>query len=186
MTLQKESPEGWRAWPLWLRAMLLIMLLLIVAGGLAVATSLPASARSISIAGAPDMDFIAYVIAYRSSGRLLAPSDNMGQAERVCIGIDRNAFGDIADNTDMVTLASETVSITLNDVPVPLDSMAFAYDPTIISVVDSAGQTIGEGHGTLGVCFRTSDYPLGDYIGGVTIARTDSSTRYYEWAFSIQ
>jgi hypothetical protein len=51
--------------------------------------------------------------------------------------------------------------------------------------VDSAGQTIGQSNGTVGVCFRTGSYPEGDYIGAITILRPDNSTRFYDWAFTI-
>jgi hypothetical protein len=186
-TPAKESPEGWRAWPIWLRVMLIVMVFLLIAGIISVLSSIPRQSRNIQIVAAPTMDFIAYVIPYRVTGRIFVPSgEGMGQAERICIGIDRLAFGDLpADTTDYITLASQTVGITLNDVPVPAEDVAFAYDPTIISIVDAAGQTIGEGHGTLGVCFRTGEYPAGDYVGALTILRPDNSTRFYEWAFTI-
>jgi hypothetical protein len=187
MKPQKESPEGWRAWPRWLRAMLIVMALLMLAGLMAVATSIPAPSRDIEIVGAPPMDFIAYVVAYRSQGLLLVPSSGgMGSAERVCLGIGIEAFGTIPEATDTVTFVREHAELKLNGLPVPAADTGFHHDPTIVGVVDSAGQTIGESMGTIGICFRTAAYPVGDYIGEITITRTDNTTRFYDWAFSIR
>jgi hypothetical protein len=182
----KESPEGWRAWPLWLRIMIIVIVFIIVAGIIAIASSIPSQARNIQIVGAPDVDFIAYVIAYHSSSKLFVPAgDNMGQAERVCIGIDLIAFGDMPPDTDYIALATQTIGVTLNEIAVPPEDMAFAFDPTIISRVDSAGQSLGDGHGTVGICVRTESYPAGDYIVALTILRPDNSTRFYDLAVTI-
>ncbi|NWF70551.1 MAG: hypothetical protein HXY40_15795 [Chloroflexi bacterium] len=183
----KASPEGWRAWPLWLRVLLVVIALLLLIGGGAFLLSLPAPSRTIEIVGQPQIDYIAFVIPYTSRQQLLVPQNNtMGQAERICVGIDAIALGTLPEGTDQVTQAQQAVRLFANDQPFSSDQLSFAYDPTVTAITDSAGQIIRETSGTVSICMRTAALSSGDYIGTLVITSTDGQERTYDWAFTIR
>jgi hypothetical protein len=185
----KESPEGFRAWSPWVRRLIVVGALALVALVIGFIISLPAPHREIDIVGYPPTDFITFVEAIPGRGTLLSPiSNDIASAERICIGVEQGLLWLAGNEADVLNIQlRRTTQITINNQSVPAQDIFFYNDPLAFTQrVDDAGQPAGSHGGEMSICVRTGFLPVGDFIAVLTLANTAGTTFTFDWAFSIR